>query len=86
MGSFKCTSTVKQPGCLSRARLCSIHLLHVGVVLDFAYVKYRCTATNPFCAGTRVFVHGGHSNFVLDDLFELDLFSGTWLEVRSRQI
>lgn len=57
--------------------------MHVEVVLGFAYAKCRCTTSNPnpFFAGTRAFVHGGHSNFVLDDLFALDLFSGTWLEV-----
>ena len=32
------TSTLKQPGCLSRARLCNSHILREGVVLDFAYL------------------------------------------------
>ena len=46
------------------------------VVLEFAYAKCGCSSTNPnpFFAGTRAFVHGGHSNFVLDDLFALDLY------------
>ena len=35
-----------------------------------------CTAT-----GTHAFVHGGLSNFVLDDLYAVDLSTGAWSEV-----
>ena len=35
-----------------------------------------CVAT-----GTRAFVHGGLSNFVLDDLYAVDLTAGAWIEV-----
>ena len=31
--------------------------------------------------GTRAFVHGGLSNFVLDDLYAVDLSTGAWSEV-----
>jgi len=49
-------------------------------------------ATWPPCAhhgararavGARAFVHGGQSNFVLDDLYVLDLAAGAWAEVHA---
>lgn len=31
--------------------------------------------------GARAYVHGGLSNFVLDDLYAVDLSTGAWSEV-----
>ena len=46
-------------------------MLHgVGILTD------GCAAT-----GTCMFVHGGLSNFVLDDLYAVDLSTGAWSEV-----
>lgn len=33
------------------------------------------------CAGGLLFLHGGKSNFVLEDVFVLDLVTKTWAEV-----
>ena len=42
-----------------------------------------CMKCSMGCAGTgtHAFVHGGLSNFVLDDLYAVDLSNGAWSEV-----
>ena len=42
-----------------------------------------CMVTNWMCwhAGSQLFVHGGRNNFVLEDMFVLDLARKEWTDV-----